>query len=288
VVAWLSAVALISVSVSYALTPGRLDEAPSVTNPLGIEFARSALEFVYAWGLLLLPLCFAASALSMVLRFGRAAGEVRQQIKWFAAAAVLQTTAFSFSFVMPWGVVEDLVALAFAGLPVAVGIAILRHRLYDIDVVINRALVYGPLTAMLAAVYFASVIVSQYAFRAITGQESQLAVVASTLIIAAAFVPLRRRVQGFIDRRFYRRKYDAIKTLEASCNRPTSLCGCAPTRSRRLSRQTSSPLFAQVSGKEDSRTFVCKILHRPRPTGPKPPYKPALVRAPIPTFRGGA
>ena len=98
VVAWLSVAALISISVSYAFYPGRLDEAPNVTNPLGIESAGSALEFVYTWDLLLLLPCFVASALSMVLRFRRSTGEVRQQIKWFAAAAVLQAMAFSFYF----------------------------------------------------------------------------------------------------------------------------------------------------------------------------------------------
>ena len=215
VVAWLSVAALISISVSYAFLPGRLDEAPNVTNPLGIESAGSALEFVYTWDLLLLPLCFVASALSMVLRFRRATGVVRQQIKWFAAAAVLQAMAFFFYSVVPSGVVEDFVALTFAGLPVAVGIAILRHRLYDIDVVINRALVYGPLTVTLAGVYLGAVVALQYLFRALTGQESQLAVVASTLAIAALFVPLRRQVQGFVDRRFYRKKYDARETLAA-------------------------------------------------------------------------
>jgi hypothetical protein len=220
VVAWLSVAVLISISVSYAFLPGRLDEAPNVTNPLGIESAGSALEFVYTWDLLLLPLCFVASALSMVLRFRRATGEVRQQIKWFAVAAVLQAMAFSFYFsfyfVAPSGVVEDFVALTFAGLPVAVGIAILRHRLYDVDVVINRALVYGALTATLAAVYVGSVVTLHYLFRALTGQEDQpqLAIVASTLAIAALFSPLRRRIQSFIDRRFYRNKYDARKTLE--------------------------------------------------------------------------
>ena len=214
-VAWFSVVALISVGLSYAFLPGRLDEAPNVTNPLGIEPARSALELVYTWDILLLPLCFVASALSMVLRFGRATGEVRQQIKWFAFAAVLQAMAFSFYFVVPSEVVEDLVALAFAGLPVAVGIAILRHRLYDIDVVINRALVYGSLTISLALVYVGLVVALQYVFRALTGGGSQLVIVASTLAIAALFSPLRRRIQAFIDRRFYRKKYDAAKTLEA-------------------------------------------------------------------------
>jgi hypothetical protein len=110
-----------------------------------------------------------------------------------------------------WGVFFGLSVIA---LPAAIGIAILRYRLYDIDVVINRTLVYGSLTIMLVALYFGGIVVLQRVFVALTGQQSTLAVVASTLAIAALFNPLRRRVQAFVDRRFYRRKYDAAKTLQ--------------------------------------------------------------------------
>jgi hypothetical protein len=173
------------------------------------------------------------AALSLVFRFHRAGGTERQQIKWLAYAAVLFGTIISIGV---FGY-EDLlsrrlstldvavgfsrtlstllVAVGFAGLYIAVGVAILKHHLYDIDKVINRTLVYGSLTLVLAAVYLGGVVLLQYAFRTIAGEGSQLAVVASTLIIAALFIPLRRRIQGFIDRRFYRRKYDARKTLEA-------------------------------------------------------------------------
>jgi hypothetical protein len=105
--------------------------------------------------------------------------------------------------------------LVIPSIPIATGIAILRYRLYDIDILINRTLVYATLTATLAGIYFSGIVVLQSVFVVLTGQQSTLAVVASTLVIAALFNPLRRRVQAFVDRRFYRKKYDARKTLEA-------------------------------------------------------------------------
>ena len=105
--------------------------------------------------------------------------------------------------------------MSFTAVPIAVGFAVLRYRLYDVDILINRTLVYGSVTVTLVVFYFGGIVVLQRIFVILTGQQSTLAVVASTLAIAALFVPLRRRIQSFIDRRFYRRKYDARKTLEA-------------------------------------------------------------------------
>ena len=136
----------------------------------------------------------------------------------------LITMVSSLTFSGPWGVagtplwlglLQQAALVSFTAVPIAVGFAVLRYRLYDIDIVINRTLVYGSFTGVLALVYLGSVVMLQGLFRALTGQESTLALVASTLPIAALFSPLRRRVQGFVDRRFYRRKYDARKTLEA-------------------------------------------------------------------------
>ena len=186
----------------------------------------------------LIPLCMLASALSLVLRYRRSGGEERQQIKWLAFSASITGVVYLaimsgglinwliFAPATPsdlgtqswWGaLLEDVMLLSFSGIPVAIGFAILKYRLYEIDILINRALVYVSLTAMLALVYLGGVATTQAIFRTLTSQENQpqLAVVISTLAIAALFNPLRRRIQGLIDRRFYRRKYDARKTLEA-------------------------------------------------------------------------
>jgi len=172
---------------------------------------------------MLLIIASGLSTLSLVVRYRGASGVERQQLKWFAFAAVL-LVAVPISDLLGlrrllgngllWTLLDNV---TLTGLYVAVGIAILRYRLYEIDLIINRTLVYGSLTAMLVAVYVGGVATTQAVFGALTGQEQQpqLAVVISTLVIAALFNPLRRRIQAFIDRRFYRRKYDAAKTLEA-------------------------------------------------------------------------
>jgi hypothetical protein len=187
-----------------------------IENPIGIE-GLGRVEDLPIFGLLtgLLFVGLVGAVASVVVRFRRSRGVERQQMKWFLYAVALML-AFPLEVVgyLPEIVSNVLFGVVLIALPTAIGIAVLRYRLYDIDLVINRTLVYGPLTAMLALFYLGGVVSMQYAFRTLTGQESQVAIVASTLIIAALFNPLRRRVQAFVDRRFYRRKYDARKTLE--------------------------------------------------------------------------
>jgi hypothetical protein len=161
-----------------------------------------------------------ASGFSVFMRLQTAGARERQQLKWFAYGTAVFLGAFflmdaAFQIGGPWAGFVVIVT-GLSAIPVSVGIAILRYRLYDIDILINRTLVYGSLTLMLALVYFGGVTVTQVLFQTLTGQEEQpqLAIVLSTLVIAALFTPLRRRIQSFIDRSFYRRKYDAAKTLE--------------------------------------------------------------------------
>jgi len=164
------------------------------------------------------------------MRYRRSGGEERDQIKWIVLAAsvvgllYLITMVSSLTYSGVWGaagtplwlgLLQQAALVSFTAVPIAVGFAVLKYRLYDIDLLINRALVYGSLTATLVVLYFGGIVVLQRFFVLLTGEQSTLAVVASTLAIAALFVPLRRRVQGFVDRRFYRKKYDARKTLEA-------------------------------------------------------------------------
>jgi hypothetical protein len=232
--AWLSGAVMVLASLGITLAPGPLEGHSGVRNPLGLEghpwIAGATLIVI-----LLLPVCILASALSLILRYRRSGGEVRQQIKWIAFAASLVGLVYLISLISEilfapetlavgddapplWVEIQrNMLMLSYAGVPVAVGFAVLKYRLYDIDLLINRTLVYGTLTASLVAVYIGGVTATQTIFGALTGQavQSQLAIVVSTLVIAALFNPLRRRIQRFIDRRFYRREYDAAKTLEA-------------------------------------------------------------------------
>jgi hypothetical protein len=213
-----TAIVLLPAAILTALSPG-LILSSTLINPLGIEglpnISKAIEAFMYA--------LVVVGASSMLARLRYARTIERQQIKWFAYATavaisgvILKNTVYPAVGVMwVWWVGLVLTTVGVVSSPVAMGIAIFRYRLYQIDLIINRTLVYGSLTAVLAAVYLGGVVLLQYAFRALTGEGSQLAVVASTLIIAGLFIPLRRRIQGFIDRRFYRRKYDARKTLEA-------------------------------------------------------------------------
>ena len=224
-VVWAVAVVAFVATLAPAFEPGRLVSFPTVENPLGLRgpFGRVASFANDVTDFLAIPV-FLVSLASMVTRLRHARGRERLQLKWVTYAAALTATSFAASFLagllagLPEVVADAFFLLGvvgFTGLPVAAGVAILRHRLYDIDVIVNRTLVYATLTAILAAVYVGGVVVLQVIFRALTGQESQLAIVVSTLAIAALFNPLRRRIQAFIDRGFYRRKYDAAKTLEA-------------------------------------------------------------------------
>jgi hypothetical protein len=216
-VAW--AVAGVGV-LTLLLAPMRPEDAGSpFANPFGVGGpAGHAIVFITDAGVYVISAAIVLSALSLILRYRRAGVVQRRQIKWFALAAILFCVPIVLDSLrldpLPdvWLLLDEVVP--FALLYTAIAVAILRYRLLDIDLIINRALVYGPLTVLLAAVYAGGVVGLQYVFRALTGQESQLAVVASTLAIAALFVPLRRRVQALVDRRFYRRKYDARKTLD--------------------------------------------------------------------------
>lgn len=229
--AWLSGAAILLASVALDLDPGPLPYRGGVRNPLGIE-GHSWVQSVEAAFVLLLPLCILGSALSLISRYRHSEKEVRQQIKWLAFAAsfvgvtylsVLVTgllfapdALFTEGKSPIWlSLILNALLIGYASIPTAIGFAVLKYRLYDIDILINRTLVYGSLTVTLAALYIGGVAATQATFRAITGQEQQpqLAIVVSTLVIAALFGPLRRRLQIFIDRRFYRKKYDAGQVL---------------------------------------------------------------------------
>src|SRR5215211_7362514 len=218
-VAWCAGLGIIGFVAGYALEAGPLGDFPELVNPYGVDspavvIATLAANVVVGGSMV-------AAAISLIVRARRAGRVERQQIKWLGyGGAVVVGTIFVSGGISVWSETLSIAAISLGllGLPVFTGIAIVRHRLYDIDLIINRTLVYGSLTATLALMYFGGVTATQVIFRALTGQEEQqpqLVVVVSTLVIAALFMPLRRRIHSVKNRRFYRTKYDAKNTLEA-------------------------------------------------------------------------
>jgi hypothetical protein len=209
VVACVAVVGNALVALWVGTWPGPMYDYPAIDNPFGlVGRSRDIVEALGDAGLLIVISSLVASLASVLVRWEKAGAEERQQLWWFttSAAPVVLVSIVTF-----WAGGLGVSAL----LPIAAGIAIFKHRLYSIDVIINRTLVYGSLTVTLVALYLGGIATLQRIFVALTGQESTLAIVTSTLAIAALFGPLRRRIQAFIDRRFYRRKYNAAKTLEA-------------------------------------------------------------------------
>jgi hypothetical protein len=214
------------VVIGYALRPGPFD-APfdTVANPVGIGGTFELMDALSGLGWLLMAVSVGLAALAMVLRLRGSRGLEREQLKWIALAAAVAGVAVVGDVATYFAAVEGIdqlrsvaLGLGLAVFPLAAGAAILRYRLFDIDVVINRTLVYGALTATLAGAYLGSVLLLQLVLNGLTG-DSGLAVAGSTLAVAALFRPARARIQAGVDRRFYRRRYDAQRTLEAFSSR---------------------------------------------------------------------
>jgi hypothetical protein len=212
------AIAAVTVLGAVQPTLKLQNEEVYLPNPVGL--AGTPDPEAGALGTVLLGVlgaCMVASVVSVVLRFRRSRGVERQQLKWFTYAAALMLAANVVTLtVLPEGVVSDLLfGLSIAFVPIAAGVAILRYRLYDIDRLINRTLVYAALTAVLGAVYAGAVLVLGWLFGGVGGELPSWAVAGATLAVAALFQPARRRVQAVVDRRFNRRRYDAARTVEA-------------------------------------------------------------------------
>ncbi len=216
-VGWLAVLAMGMLIVGYAFAPGPLEDYPRVDNPVGVGGpAGDALEVFQFIGFPFFALAAIASMASLVVRFRGSLGVERQQLKWMAAAAALVVAAWLLNAFFDQVIGEDIsliLPLTLLALPAAATIAILRYRLYDLGLVVNRTLVYGALTAALAASYLGIVLLLQLALEPLTS-DSGLAIAGSTLAVAALFRPLRGRIQELVDRRFYRRRYDAGRTVE--------------------------------------------------------------------------
>jgi hypothetical protein len=222
-VAWASVASVTAGCAVLALTPGPMPQMPGKPrNPLGIENAAATLDRMEALLNVCLALLVLLCAASVVVRFRHAGGVERQQLKWFAYGAGQLALLLGSGLVLgglwervPQGLSDLVFSISFAMIPVAIGIAVLRYRLYDIDRLIRRTLVYGLLTALLAAVYAGLVLALGQLFGRVGTEPPSWAVAGATLAVAALFQPARGRIQQAVDRRFNWRRYDAARTIEA-------------------------------------------------------------------------
>jgi hypothetical protein len=220
------AISLVVLSLVILFRPGTFADSgyPNIRNPFGID-GLSGLFKILEFALLLVPVSVVGSVVSLVMRFRRASGIERQQMNWIVAAAAIVGATFPIALIATTTVgtpghypalvvmLQNVSLFSLALIPASAGIAILRYRLYDIDVIVNRTIVYATLTFLLGLTYLGLVVLLQQILNPVTHQ-SDIAVAGSTLVVAALFRPLRERVQAFIDRRFYRHKYDVTQTLE--------------------------------------------------------------------------
>jgi hypothetical protein len=213
-IVWILAAAVAAALAGQFLRPGALDPRFVPDNPLGIPGAQHVLDLSFAGGLVMLIVLALATAASLGLRYRRASGPERQQLKWFIYGAVILLLTFDGFWPLLGTHRYELILIGFAGFTTCVAIAMLRHHLYDIDRLLNRTLVYGLLTAVLGAIYAGLVLGLGQAFDAVGRHLPNWAVAGATLAVAALFRPARRRIQAAVDRRFNRRKYDAAKTIE--------------------------------------------------------------------------
>lgn len=205
-VAWVAVAATVVAIVGVSTAAGPMENAPFMDNPLGIHPGiTSAIRPIGELSLPIVGLCAAASAVSLVQRFRRARGDERQQLKWLASSAALVGAILPFTIASSAKIVEVAAIVALSSIPVAAGIAILRYRLYEIDLIIRRTVFYGALTAILAGVVAASIALFQRFFIAITGEQSDAANVLSTVVLVSAFTPIKNALQEFVDRRFKER-----------------------------------------------------------------------------------
>jgi hypothetical protein len=214
------------------LDPDVLKDSPyaSTQNPIGVD-ALGGVIAVLDYAVVVLALTMVASAASLVVRFRHAGMVEREQVKWLAAAAAVSAWIYLVDLCISvvaggtgpepvWRVLlDDAFVLSVGLIPVAIGVAVLRYHLYEIDVIIRRTLVYAALVSVLALLYLAGVFGIQAVVRSLSGQSGTLAVTVSTLLVAVAFQPLRSRIQRAVDHRFYRRRYDAARTLESFSGR---------------------------------------------------------------------